>query len=171
MIGRKFSFVEVLERVSTPKGKSGRRGPYYRCKCHRCGQENYVVTSGDLFTGRIKSCGCYRLSQEFADAQVQHGHRRTKKGITTSAYTAWIDMKKRCDNASSQNYKWYGGRGITYCARWRFFENFLVDMGSPPFKHELDRIDTNGNYEPTNCRWVTHQENCQNRRPREQKLS
>ena len=171
MIGRLFGQVKVEERVATPSGKNGRRGPYYRCSCLRCGNSSYVATSGDLLTGRIRSCGCYRNSQEFADAMTVHGQRRQNKGITTRAYNAWLEMKRRCDDPNRENYKWYGGRGIAYCKPWKRFVNFQADMGHCPQGYELDRIDTNRGYEPTNCRWTTHKVNCTNRRPREPKLS
>ena len=74
-------------------------------------------------------------------------------------------MVKRCNNKNASNYERYGGRGIKVCNEWLSFENFLLHMGErPSIKHELDRIDNNGNYEPSNCRWVTASENSRNRR-------
>jgi hypothetical protein len=76
------------------------------------------------------------------------------------------DMIRRCHNEKAPNYKYYGGRGISVCDRWRdSFENFLIDMGVPDsFNLEVDRIDNNGNYCPENCRWSTHKENTRNTR-------
>lgn len=159
-----FGQVKVIELVEAPKGKSRQRGPYYRCFCLRCGNTDYIATSGDLRSGRIQSCGCYRKSQEFADKRVTHGHRRTRKGVTSHTYTCWLEMKRRCDDPGRDNYQWYGGRGISYSPHWKFFENFLADMGECPEGFELDRYpNKDGNYEPGNCRWATHQENCNNR--------
>lgn len=93
----------------------------------------------------------------------QHG--MAKKGNEHPIYLAWSGMKKRCLNLNSTNYKNYGGRGISVCDRWLKFENFRDDMlASWQEGLQLDRIDVNGNYEPSNCRWVTRSENCKNRR-------
>jgi hypothetical protein len=74
-------------------------------------------------------------------------------------------MKARCNNKNNPNYHNYGGRGIQVCERWKAFENFYEDMGDPPFKGaNLDRINNDGNYEPSNCRWVTKKENQRNKR-------
>lgn len=74
-------------------------------------------------------------------------------------------MVQRCTNPKSPRYYDWGGRGIAVCERWLKFENFLADMGECPHDLEIDRIDNNGNYEPSNCRWVTHAVNCRNKRP------
>jgi hypothetical protein len=74
-------------------------------------------------------------------------------------------MKDRCETPSNRSYPDYGGRGIRVCERWHTFENFLADMGERPSdKHQLDRIDNDGNYEPGNVRWATKQEQMRNRR-------
>lgn len=75
-------------------------------------------------------------------------------------------MLRRCYNPNADNYKWYGGRGVQVCDRWRkSFMAFYKDMGSKPTqKHTLDRIDPYGNYEPSNCRWATPKQQANNTR-------
>jgi hypothetical protein len=83
----------------------------------------------------------------------------------TPEYVAWQRMKSRCYYVNNEHFSRYGGRGITVCLEWReSFTRFLYDMGKKPTpKHQLDRIDNNGNYEPNNCRWVTPKQNMANR--------
>jgi hypothetical protein len=77
---------------------------------------------------------------------------------------AWENMIARCYKKSAVNCKWYGGRGVTVCDRWRKFENFLADMGEKPEGMTLDRKDSAGNYEPGNCRWLPSELQNVNRR-------
>lgn len=83
-----------------------------------------------------------------------------------SVWHSWRDMNRRCTNQEYAQWKDYGGRGISVCERWSSsYENFLADMGIKPFsKAQIDRIDNNGNYEPSNCHWVTRAENSRNKR-------
>lgn len=96
-----------------------------------------------------------------------HGlaHRGQKR---TSEHYAWAGMIARCYTVSNPKYKDYGARGITVCERWRGVNglvNFLADMGNKPTpKHTIDRIEVNGNYEPSNCRWATQKVQQRNRR-------
>lgn len=76
----------------------------------------------------------------------------------TGTYRTWSSMRSRCWHRGNASYDRYGGRGITVCERWLIFENFLADMGERPAGMTLDRIDGDGNYEPSNCRWATKQE-------------
>ena len=95
-------------------------------------------------------------------------NRHRTDGRKTSEYKAWGGMKDRCFNPNSHKWKYYGGRGITVCDRWRYsYENFIDDMGlKPDLKLSIDRIDNNGNYEPGNCRWATVSQQSSNQRRR-----
>jgi hypothetical protein len=96
---------------------------------------------------------------------LRHGHAYA--GKISPEYNAWLAMRARCRHPGNPNFKNYGARGITVCERWEIFENFFADMGSRPSpKHSLDRIDNDGNYEPSNCRWATPKEQMNNVRGR-----
>lgn len=93
---------------------------------------------------------------------IKHGQA---VGKTTSTYNSWAGIFQRCDNRKNPAYKNYGGRGITVCERWReSFENFFEDMGIRPEGKTIDRIDHDGNYELTNCRWATPKQQSENKR-------
>ncbi|MGN8062766.1 hypothetical protein ACTJK4_14000 [Ralstonia sp. 22111] len=94
-------------------------------------------------------------------------HPNERHGQSNSpTWKSWRSMRDRCGNPGSRSYSDYGGRGISVCERWNLFENFLADMGERPSRrHSIDRYpNTDGNYEPTNCRWATPAEQARNRR-------
>lgn len=126
----------------------------------RCDCGNEIVRDAyNLKDGTTRSCGC--LNSEITSKRMRtHGLKGTPEHRT------WDSMKTRCLNPNAANYADYGGRGITICAKWvNSFEAFLADMGMRPTPaHTLDRIDVAGNYEPSNCRWASPQEQGDNKR-------
>lgn len=126
------------------------------CKCE-CGKSK-MATSQLLKRGNVRSCGC--LQRDLASA------RQTTHGMSNSReYKSWSLAKKRCYNRGCRQYRYYGGRGIRMCRRWRVsFQEFLNDMGSRPIGSSLDRKNNNGHYTPLNCRWATQLQQSNNTR-------
>ena len=103
----------------------------------------------------------YKLFKRNGKPEIIKTHGMSKY----KEYSVWETMKARCYNSNVKAYKYYGARGISVCDRWlQGIENFYSDMGKRPTdKHDIDRIDSNGNYEPNNCRWATKTQNSRNR--------
>lgn len=161
LIGQVFGRLTVIAEGET-KRMGAAKNPYrhWVCQCS-CGQQCSVV-GAKLAAGKTQSCGClYRES--IGNLSRTHGETGSK---ATKEYIAWAAMKARCYNPNGAKYAEWGGRGITVCRQWLgSYETFLADMGrAPSAKHSLDRIDVNGNYEPSNCRWATAAEQGNNKR-------
>ena len=155
MIGKKFGRLTVVKR----SGSTPARKRLWLCLCE-CGNERRIAT-GDLNSGAVVSCGCFN-NERAALLKFRHGQAREKK--ETREYISWKHMIGRCLNKNNESFKDYGGRGISVCDRWLDFENFYSDMGEMPEGFSIERINVNGNYDPSNCKWIPKNRQAINRR-------
>lgn len=156
LVGRKFNMLTVIREDG--KDKNGRI--MWLCKCD-CG--NYHRTSSKyLLNGDSTSCGCRRTEILKKQSELTATHRMTG----TRIHGIWLGMKHRCENPKNSSYKNYGGRGIKVCAEWQTFINFYNWSITNGYAEDLtiDRINNDGNYEPSNCRWIDRKSQSNNTR-------
>lgn len=152
LTGQTFGYLTVLERgENNPHGQAR-----WRCRCV-CGRETLVVAA-KLRSGRTISCGCMGL-RHATEAKIRHGDALSKGKVRL--YTTWEAMKRRCCNPNCRQYQYYGGKGVKVCDEWLEYEGFKAWALANGYADNLtiDRIDSNGDYEPANCQWITLAEN------------
>ena len=160
LTGQHFGKLTVIEFG----GVSKNRKTLWICKCD-CGSITKPIVGSNLRSGAVRSCGCLKVDASVANAKYNHIQYSRLYGV-------WHSMKKRCYYPKFKQFADYGGRGIKVCDEWRTdftaFQKWAYANGYDDTaeygKCTLDRIDVNGNYEPSNCRWVSMEEQNKNRR-------
>ena len=165
-VGQVFGRLTIVSEMPTSGAKCGwRRFCTARCSC---GSGEKVYGLKNIRRGTTRSCGCFRRENSSHIAalhKVRHGHCEGR--MNTPTYRTYRGMRSRCENPKATGYRYYGGRGIRVCARWKGpkgFINFLKDMGIRRIGTTLDRKRVNGIYSKSNCAWKTPSQQANNRR-------
>ena len=151
--GKEFGKLTVIRQLLK---RDKHRKIRWRCKCS-CG--NIITTTSNcLLKGNTKSCG-HNKKEICKLINFKHGFTKTKE------YRCWRNIKNKCLNKNTHDYKYYGKRGIKIYNKWlNSFDNFLKDMGNCPKGYTIERKDNDGNYEPGNCKWATRADQNRNTR-------
>lgn len=158
MIRKGQRFGRLVALVDVGRTKSGNKQWRFQCDCGN----TTTVRISDVARRFTQSCGCLQR-----ETSAENGRKSslTHGMFGTPEYNIWAQMIQRCINPKHPMWKYYGKRGIRVSNRWRKFENFFADMGyRPSAKLSLDRIDNDGNYERSNCRWATRSQQEKNKR-------
>lgn len=156
LTGQKFGRLTVLK--FSHRGKF--RQSFWVCKCD-CGSI-LIVRAGDLKNGHTKSCTCIQ-KEKVSKINFKHGMNKTKM------HNSWRGMRERCLNKNHTHYKNYGGRGITVCDEWNDADNGFINFYNWAMNNgykeglTIERINVNGNYEPSNCTWIPLSEQNKNK--------
>lgn len=157
LTGQKFGRLTVIKRAKNKIKRNGKHEVMWECLCD-CGNTK-IVSRNSLRSSAIRSCGCLR-KENTKNMRTKHGLRNTQ------IYKTWANIKTRCYNPNKDTFNYYGGRNVEMCQDWKEdfinFYNWSMEHG---YKEGLtiDRINPNGNYEPSNCRWVTMKEQQNNK--------